>query len=103
MAQVLQTAEPAPRAAAQEASCRLTIELLLGAQPQAVAGLIRVTNLDSGKALSFSEEIHRDKNWYAVAPRTALLVPRGKLKVEAIHGLETELATREIDVTGRQS
>src|SRR5262245_9611329 len=76
LAQVLQTAEAAPRAEASVAACRLTIELLLDGNPQPVAGLIRVTNLDSGKALAFADEIHRDKNWYAVSPRTVLLVPR---------------------------
>src|SRR5438876_6058976 len=101
VAQVLQASEQAPRAGAPEASCRLTIELLVDGGPQPVAGLVRVTNLDSGKALSFSEEIHRDKNWYAATPGTTLLAPRAKVKVEAVHGLETELATREIDLTGK--
>lgn len=100
---VAQTAEPAPRAEAKNASCKLTIELLVVEQPQAVGGLIRVTNLDSGKPLSFGDEIHRDKNWYAVSPRMTILVPRARLKVEAIHGLETELASREIDLTGRET
>jgi hypothetical protein len=103
VARVLQTAEPAPRAGAPEKSCRLTIELLVGEGREPAAGLIRVTNQGSGKALSFAEEIHRDKNWYAVAPRATLIVPQAKLKVEALCGLETELATREIDLTDRQS
>ena len=103
LAYVLQTSEPAPLAHAQDAFCRLTIELLVDDWPQPTAGLIRVTNLSSGKPISFADEIHRDKNWYAAAPRTTLLVPRTKVKVEAVHGLETELATREIDLTGRAS
>src|SRR5262245_23374414 len=100
VAKIRQAAEPAPQADSDKQSCRLTIELTIGDNPQPVAGLIRVTNLDSGKALSFAEEIHRDKNWYAIAPRTVLSLPRAKLKVEAFHGLETTLATREIDLTG---
>jgi hypothetical protein len=103
VAKIRQAAEPAPRADANEQSCRLTIELTVGDKPAPVAGLIRVTNLDSGKELSFAEEIHRDKNWYAIAPRAVLSVPRANLKVEVFHGLETELATREVDLTGRQT
>jgi hypothetical protein len=102
LAQVAQRSEAAPRADAPEKPCRLTIELLVGEDPKPVAGLIRVTNLESGKEISFAEEIHRDKNWYAVSPSTTLLVPRTKLKVELVHGLETELATREIDLTGKR-
>jgi len=103
LAYVLQTAEPGPRADGPEAACRLTIELLVDDGPQPVAGLIRVTNLDSGKAIAFADEIHRDKNWYVTAPRTTLLAPRAKIKVEAVHGLETELATREVDLTGKET
>jgi hypothetical protein len=103
LAQVAQSAEPAPRADAREPSCRLTIEMRLDDGLPPVAGLIRVTNLDSGKAISFADEILRDRNWYAIAPRPALNVPRAKLKVEALHGLESELATREIDLAGEES
>ena len=102
-AQAQQTTEPAPRGEAATPSCRLTIELLVDDATQPVAGLVRVTNLASGKAIAFADEIHRDKNWYAIAPRTTLTVPRAKLKVEAVHGLETELATREIDLTGKET
>src|SRR5262249_45189271 len=101
VAKILQAAEPAPRAEQQDGSCKLTIELRVGGDRQPVAGLVRVTNLEGGKFLSFAEEIHRDKNWYALAPGTVLLVPRARLKVEAIHGLETELATQELDLTAR--
>jgi hypothetical protein len=101
VAAVRQQAEPAPRADAGEVSCRLTIELKMG--ERAVAGLVRVTNLATGKPLSFGEEIHRDKSWYSMPPRVVLHVPRGKVRVEAFHGLETELAVREIDLTAKDA
>jgi hypothetical protein len=103
LAYVLQTSEPGPRADAPAASCRLTIELVVDEGPQPVAGLIRVTNLESGKAIAFADEIHRDKNWYAAAPRATLLAPRAKIKVEAVHGLETEFSTRDVDLTGKET
>jgi hypothetical protein len=103
LAQVLQKSETAPRPESRETSCRLTIELLVGEAPLPLAGLIRVTNLESGKALLFADEIHRDKNWHSVGPRAVLRVPPAKLNVEAVYGLETELATREVDLTDKQS
>src|SRR5688572_10110225 len=65
---LLQAAEPAPRTDAGEMVCKLKIELLLGTPPRPIAGLVRVTNLNSGKAISFADEIHRDKNWYVLDP-----------------------------------
>ena len=101
LAQLLQNSERAPLGDAGATSCRLTIELIFGESPQPVAGLVRVTNLDSGKTISFPDEIHREKNWYTLSPRATLTVPRTKLKVEAFHGLETKLVTRELDLTGK--
>jgi hypothetical protein len=98
-----QAAEPAPRGDAGDATCKLKLEILLGNPPRPVAGLVRITNLVSGKALSFTGEIHRDKNWYVIDPSATLTLPRSQLKVEAFHGLETELATREVDLTGKES
>src|SRR5262245_4602818 len=95
------TTEQAPRGEGREGVCRLTLDLLLDEAPQPVAGLVRITNLTSGKELSLADEIHRDKNWYAVAPHATLPLPRAKLKIEALHGLVTELTTREIDLSGK--
>lgn len=100
VAQMQAAAEPAPK---PEDACRLTVELLVGDSPQAVAGLVRVTNAISGKPVTLADEILREQNWYTVAPRSPLRVPRAKLKIEALHGLETELASREIDLTGKPS
>ena len=98
LAYVQKTAEPAPRGDGQEAACRLTIELLADDEPQPVAGLIRVTNLETGKPISFADEIHRDKNWYAVAPRTTLLAPRAKLKVPVVGRKSSLLIAVPLDV-----
>ncbi len=101
LTQLQQNSERAPLGDASTLSCRLTVELKLEERPQPVAGLVRVTNLVSGKVISFADEIHRDKAWYALSPRTALVVPRTRLKVEAFHGIETGLVTREVDLTGK--
>ena len=38
-------------------------------------------------------------NWYALPARATVSVPRSKLRIEGLHGLETERAARELDLT----
>src|SRR5262245_43854986 len=66
LALALQNSEPAPVKDAVADSCRLTIELVIPPAQQPVAGLVKVTNLGTGKEVAFSDEIHRDKNWYSL-------------------------------------
>jgi hypothetical protein len=94
--------EPAPREAVGEKTCRLTVELTLDDAPQPIAGLVRIANLATGKAIAFADEIQREANWHAVASPVTLIVPQGKLKIEAMFGLESSLATREIDLSGKE-
>lgn len=106
-------AEPAPSEAATLAKaptvlakadapgCRLTIRLTDAATGKPLPGLVRVTNLATGKAVELRGPIKRDMNWYATAEPIAVLVPQSRLKIEALRGLETELTEREIDVTGK--
>lgn len=81
--------------------CRLTIRLTDAATGKQLPGLIRVTNLATGKAVELRGPIKRDMNWYAIAAPAAVPVPQSRLKVEALRGLETELTEHEIDVTGK--
>ncbi len=83
------------------AACRLTIRLTDAASGATQPGLVRVTNLATSKAIELRGPIRRDMNWYATAGPLEVLVPQSKLKVEALRGLETELAQGEIDVTGK--
>jgi hypothetical protein len=61
---------------------------------------VRVTNLTTGKLISFPGEIQRPANWHAISGRPTLPVPRTKIRIEALHGLETEIAVREVDLRG---
>ena len=101
-AQAKAHSEPAPREAAGEKTCRLTIELTLDDAPQPIACLVRITNLATGKAIAFADEIQREVNWHAVASPVTLVAPQCKLKIEALYGLESELVTREIDLSGKE-
>jgi hypothetical protein len=99
-AQERDRSEPAPSLAEGATSCRATVELRLDGSPAPIDGLVRVTNLATGKALTFPDQIQRPGNWYAISGRTILPVPRAKIRFEAMHGLETELQIREVDLTG---
>ncbi len=96
-------AEPAPRGEKGEKFCRLTIALTMSTTKRPVAGLVRITNTATGKWLSFADEIHRDLNWYAIRSGTTLIVPPTKLRIEALHGLTTDVTVREIDLAGRNA
>jgi hypothetical protein len=100
-AEAAKLAEAAPDEKSGERVCRLRVELTLDGQP--TPGLLRVTNLATGKAIVLKDEIQREQNWCAIAGPTTCTVPQGKLKVEALHGIVTELATREVDLTGKES
>ncbi|MDP6722357.1 MAG: hypothetical protein QGF59_27070, partial [Pirellulaceae bacterium] len=95
-------AEEPEKAGQTTGMCDLTLEIEDSfAEP--TPGLIRLTNLASGKALKLTGEIHRALNWYAVEQTITLKVPRTELKIEAIRGLQSELATREIDLTDQET
>ncbi len=98
--------DDAPDAAsAAEASrgnrCRLTVELTDNGADRYAAGLIRISVPGESSPLRLNSQIVRDGNWYAVASPVQIDVPRSVLTVEAVHGLETEIARRRIDLTGK--
>lgn len=96
-----QQVEPAPRAQSGQKACRLAIEVVVAGQENPVAGLVRITNRATGKKISLSGEIQRDALWHAIAPGTTIEVPPAQLVVEALVGLHTEMAVREIDLSGQ--
>ncbi len=89
-------------AAAQAAeSCKLTIQLIESDTEQSVAGLVRVTDLTTEKHIVLKELIKRELNWFAMPADSTIHVPRGRIRIEAMHGIETELKSTEIDLTGK--
>ncbi len=95
--------EAAPRPSQGEKACRLAIGLFLADTRQPVAGLVRINRLATGKWLSFPDEIRRERGWLAIEARATLEVPPARVRIEAFHGLTTEIVVRELDLTGRES
>lgn len=92
-----------PRQAGQAVGmCDLTLEIVDDFS-EPMPGLIRLTNLGSGKALKLPGEIHRALNWHAVEQQTTIQVPRTKLKIEALRGLQSELTVQEVDLTDQET
>lgn len=89
-------AQADPTAAKLPVEQTAVLTLKFGYRPGA---LVRVTNVADGKAISLTGEIHRALNWYSVAAGVQLRLPRRKLRVEVVGGLETELHAFEADLT----
>ncbi len=80
--------------------CQLHIEVGSEDNDQASPAVVRIVNPLTGKTIPLTGEIHRNLNWYSLDAAAVVLVPQMKLRVEAIRGLDTELASAEIDLTG---
>jgi hypothetical protein len=104
-------ADPAPATpasahqtpAAEGAQCRLTIDLVDDFTRQSVPGLVRVTDIQSAQPVRLADHFPRARDWYVVPGRVTVSVPRRRLRVEAIQGLETERAVSEVDATGQST
>jgi len=66
-----------------------------------LAGLVRITNADDGRAIPLPNQIHRAQNWYSIPADAKFRLPRRKLKVEAVHGITTGVAKMDLDLTGK--
>lgn len=94
---------------AQNDTCALTVKLVDAESGRALPGLIRIIDA-SGSVVSLPQLLARATglsvdstrgNWSVVVEPVTLAVPQGKLKIESYSGLETELAVRDIDLSGK--
>lgn len=91
--------------------CSLTLNLVDATTMEPVSGLVRITTADGtvqtpvgllsrGTGLPTS---HASREWSVVLESATLSIPRGRLTIEALSGLETELTRRTVDVTEASS
>jgi hypothetical protein len=78
--------------------CRLDVELIDAKTLKPLAGLIRITDVETSKPLKLAGLIARENNWYSVGRQSRIVLRQKRLKVEAIQGLETRLTTESIDL-----
>ncbi len=65
-----------------------------------VPGNVRVID-ERGRPLALDLRSTRPRGWYSIAGPVEVRVPAARLRVEAFRGLETGIATRELDLTGQ--
>lgn len=94
-----------------EPTCRLTVNLIDATTNARAAGMIRLTAADGtllpveglynrGRGLPRD---HGARQWGIVLETATVAVPQKPLVIEALAGLETELTSRSIDLTGKDS
>jgi hypothetical protein len=92
------------------ARCRLTLELVDAHTGEALSGVVQMVTSDGtpvrleglinrGQGLSDKAPISR---WWVLPQRATIDVPAERFKLQALGGLETELAEVEVDLTGKR-
>lgn len=94
----LAQADPTAATLPDRETATVTLRLSAAAGGKPLPALVRITNVADGLAIRLPNEIHRADNWYSLAAESTLRLPRRKLKFEAVHGLESVLAIKEVDL-----
>lgn len=90
--------------------CRLKLELVDAATGDSLPGMVRIATADGqivrpdelvnrGQGINGEKPIHE---WSVLARPTTVGVPATELVVQAVSGLETELAEHRLDLAGKQ-
>ena len=80
--------------------CTLKVTLTEEGSGAELPGLIRITTEGRDEALELPGLFHRGRGWHTLPPSAEIAVPRARLRIEALHGLETEMATTSLDLSG---
>jgi hypothetical protein len=95
----LALADPTVTTLADEATAEVVLKIVDDATGHPLPALVRITNVGDGLAIRLPNEIHRAANWFSLAAETTLRLPRRKLRIEAVQGLDSELAACEVDLS----
>jgi len=83
------------------AACELTCEIFDESTGQPLHGLIRVTDLTTGESVRLNRIFERPMGWFCSPPTAQFSVPRGRIRIEVCHGIETEILEMTLDLTGQ--
>jgi hypothetical protein len=99
----------APWQAGSGSTSRVRISLVDASTSKPVAGVIRIAATD-GEALSLDGVLPRGQGlgdassineWFVLAQESTIQLPRQKVRIEAFAGLESSLATLDLDLIGQ--
>ena len=83
--------DPGPRAP-------IRLDVVRADTGEALASLVRITALATGKPVALPAHLGRPMGWYSLPPNAVVDVPVGEVRIEACHGLETALITQTLRV-----
>src|SRR5262245_41687167 len=95
--------------ASEAPKCTLAIELTDATTGDLLAGVISVRD-EAGKRVPIGELLARGlgvepefaiHDWYLLPGAAKVTLPRAKLKIKALHGLETEFGEVSLDLTDK--
>jgi hypothetical protein len=100
-----------PGVSESQALCRLTLNLVDFQSREPVDGLVRVKRADASVVEvnelfnrgTMLRRNHPGKDWHVLLGSATISVPQQELTVDAISGLEAELASATIDLTGKEA
>lgn len=98
-ARALAEAAPQTVGAAQTRAdtCRLRVRLEDSRSHDPIGGLVRVTPRDGGAPLVLAGLFERPAGWFSMPATAELKVPPGRYTIEAIHGIDTEVAREAVE------
>ncbi|HVZ64503.1 MAG TPA: CehA/McbA family metallohydrolase [Lacunisphaera sp.] len=98
-AQALAEAGPQAASPAQAAAdtCRLHVRLQDSRSHEPIGGLVRLTPLDGGAPMMLAGLFERPAGWFSMPAVAELKVPPGRYQIEAIHGIDTEVARETVE------
>jgi hypothetical protein len=82
-------------------ACTLSLQLRDSVSGEALPGLIRITPQEGECPLQLEGLIERSAGWFSMPPEAEVKVPRGVLRIEAVHGIETGIASQLVDFSTR--
>ncbi|HIE98238.1 MAG: CehA/McbA family metallohydrolase [Fuerstiella sp.] len=94
---------PSAATAIAEQTTRLTIRLVDADTNAPLHGVVRVVRDSDGQQIKLPELIERENGWYTTTPVASVAVPATSLSIEAIRGLQTELARVQVDATAAEN
>lgn len=82
-------------------ACDVTLELIPSGERKPVPGNVRITAVGAEKPLELTQLVNREMGWHTFAAAETIQLPPGKYQLEMMHGMESVVESRQLDLTGK--